>query len=177
MQDAYKINSGWGERTDFFSLKKSSLVVQNDFTGWTGRSHKYPSWWDFHCSCTATVPPSSGWGGGFWCQVPYMPIVRQPLYVRCDWNPSFLYRFLQFLWKFAVPSFFRCQAHQDTLVPDSTVVRNRTKVLHLMGIQELKRAKSGNRDMNNPHCLNRSKVGSRTVWLAGRVSERNVRAQ
>lgn len=32
-------------------------------------------------------------------------------------------------------------------------------VLHLMGIQELKRVKSGNRDMNNLCCLNRSRSG------------------
>lgn len=76
------------------------------------------------------------------------------------WLKSFfsLLCFFQFLWKFAAPS-FRCQVHQDMLVPNSTVIQNRTKVLHLMGIQELKRVKSDNRDMNNLHSLNRSRSG------------------
>lgn len=33
------------------------------------------------------------------------------------------------------------------------------RILHLMGIQELKRVKSDNRDMNNLHSLNRSRSG------------------
>lgn len=28
MQDSYKINSGWGERTDFFRLKKAVLLFK-----------------------------------------------------------------------------------------------------------------------------------------------------
>lgn len=87
-----------------------------------------------------------------------MPIVRQPLHemgLKSFFSLPWLF---QSLWKFAVPS-FRCQVHEDMLVPNSTVIHNRTKVLHLMGIQELKRVKSDNRDMNNLHSLNRSRSG------------------
>jgi len=75
-----------------------------------------------------------------------------------------------------VPSFFRCQVQQDTLVPDRAVVHNRTEALHLVGIQELKRVKSGSRDRSNLRCLNRSRSGFLNC-VACSKSERNVRAQ
>lgn len=73
MQDTYKINNGWGERTDFFRLKKAVLLFKmislaeqvTHINICPGEISSVPTW----------PPCSSAWGGGFCCQVLSMPIV------------------------------------------------------------------------------------------------------
>lgn len=117
MQDTYKINSGWGERTDFFRLKKAVLLFKMiSLAEQVTRIHVCPGEMRLKSFLSLLCFFSS------YENLLFTP----PLGVKCIRTCWFL---------------------------------TALSVLHLMGIQELKRVKSGNRDMNDLCCLNRSSSG------------------
>lgn len=176
MQDTCKINNGWGERTDFFRLKKAVLLFKMiSLAEQVTHINICPG----EISTVPTLPPClpavDGVGASgarcFPC-----PLSGNP-YMRWDWNPSFLYHGffspyenLQF-----PPLDVKCM--RTCWLPTALSYTTEQKFCIWWGYRSWKGLSQTTETWIICTAWTEAEVGSWTVCLAGRVSERNVRAQ
>lgn len=174
MQDTYKINNGWGERTDFFRLKKAVLLFKMiSLAEQVTQINIRPG----EISTVPTLPPCSrAWGGDFWCQVLHMPIVGQPLCVGCDWNPFPYCGFFSSYENLRFPA-LDVKCIRTCYFPTALSYTTEQKFCIWWGYRSRKGLSQTTETWIICAAWTEAEVGFWTVCLAGRVSERNVRAQ